>query len=91
MNKIDLVKKGLIPKYITAEQAAEIQRLRTIDDIKNMIRLKNIKSKKLDTGERVVDTLDLLRDNKRCDCWFSQDQRERRVRYLKRLMKSDAV
>ena len=91
MNKIDLVKKGLIPKYITAEQAAKIERGGTIEKMQYKIEKKFVKSKKLDTGERVIDTLDLLNKFKSQDYWFSQDQRERRVRYLKRLMKSDAV
>ena len=91
MNKNELLQKGLIPKYITAEQAAELEIGGTVEDINYMVKLKNVKSKQLDTGERVIDTLDLLNKFKSQDYWFSQDQRERRVRYLKRLMKSDAV
>lgn len=88
MNKNELLQKGLIPKYITAEQAAELEIGGTVEDINYMVKLKNVKSKQLDTGERVIDTLDILRIIKRSDRWFSQEQRQRRVRYLMRLMKN---
>ena len=89
MDKKELLNKGLIPKYITVEQAENIEmsEAHAHDDIKQLVECKTVKSKVLDTGERVIDTLDLLGIIRTSDKLFAKEQKQKRLKYLKQLMK----
>lgn len=85
MSKKNLLDQGLIPEYITVEEAKKLELVESAESIKELVDSKTVKSKKLDTGEYVVDTLDLLRVINRSDKQFSKEQKQRRVNYLKDL------
>ena len=77
--------QGLIPEYITVEEAKKLELVESAESIKELVDSKTVKSKKLDTGEYVVDTLDLLKVINRSDKLFSMEQKQKRVNYLKDL------
>lgn len=85
MSKKNLLDQGLIPEYITVEEAKKLELVESAESIKELVDSKTVKSKKLDTGEYVVDTLDLLRVINRSDKLFSKEQKQKRVNYLKDL------
>ena len=85
MSKKSLLDQGLIPEYITVEEAKKLELVESAESIKELVDSKTVKSKKLDTGEYVVDTLDLLRVINRSDKLFSKEQKQKRVNYLKDL------
>lgn len=89
MDKKELLNKGLIPKYITTEQAENIEmsKAHAHNAIKQLVECKTVKSKMLDTGECVIDTLDLLDIFRTSDKWFAKEQKQKRLKYLKQLMK----
>lgn len=85
MSNKNLLDQGLIPEYITVEEAKKLELVESAESIKELVDSKTVKSKKLDTGEYVVDTLDLLRVINRSDKLFSKEQKQKRVNYLKDL------
>ena len=86
-NSKELLEKGLIPEYVTVEQMSKIMNSLPVHIVKEQAKSGYYKPKKLDTGEIVVSTLILLESERDSDEQFSKEQKQRRVRYLKRLMK----
>ena len=82
MYKKELLDKGLVPEFITVEQAAKTIG-RPISSIFTLIENKWVQVQKLNTGVYVVNTLSLLEHEKGFDVHFSKEQKQRRIKYLK--------